>query len=674
MIYTDGVKITRRMDKEFLQIEPWGKNGLRVRATQNRGFIEDELGALLPGSEGGQPYANVSVTTNRVAGTAEIVNGKIRCTISCKGKLRFYNEKNELLLEECYRDRYGRKDPADPDSALELLPRTFLPHRGTDNYNLIERFEAKEDEKFFGMGQYEIQYVNLKGCSLELCQRNSQITIPFTISSRGYGFLWNNPAIGRASFNRNMTEWTADSTKQMDFWITAGDTPAEIEEAYADVTGKVPMMPEYATGLWQCKLRYRTQEEVLQVAREYKERGIPLSVIVIDFFHWTAQGDWKFDPELWPDPAAMVKELKEMGTELMVSIWPTVEKGSENFEELQELGYLIRTDAGPRLGIKNQDTYYDATNPDARKYVWSKIKQNYYDYGIKLYWLDECEPEITRYPNENIRFYLGSQKEIGNLYPRENSRMLYEGRKAEGETEIMSLSRCAWAGSQRYGALVWTGDISSDFPTLKNQIANALNMSLSGMPWWTTDIGGFHGGNGEDPMFRECLVRWFEFATFCPVLRMHGFREPKVISAPGKKFVMGDASTWKYTSGSPNELWSYGKDIYEILCYYADLREKMRPYVHGLMAEAHEKGTPIMRPLFYDFSEDAKAWEIEDEYMFGPDYLVAPITEMDCRKRSVYFPKGTWKNIHTGEVVVSKGGCTCEVDAALKFMPVYKIV
>ena len=199
------------------------------------------------------------------------------------------------------------------------------------------------------MGQYQQPYLNIKGCTLELAHRNSQASVPFVLSSLGYGFLWHNPAIGKVTFGKNVTEWYAQSTDILDYWITAGDTPAEIEEAYARATGTVPMMPEYAMGFWQCKLRYQTQEELLEVAREYKRRGLPISVIVADFFHWPNQGDWKFDREYWPDPKAMVDELKAMGIELMVSIWPTVEESSENYREMEEKGYLIRADRGNRI-------------------------------------------------------------------------------------------------------------------------------------------------------------------------------------------------------------------------------------------------------------------------------------------------------------------------------------
>ena len=666
MFFEQEGKLYRRFDKELLCLEPYGRDALRVRATQLSMFQDDSLSALTEPDDGSEGQNAVI----RIEGkSASIRNGKICCHVLCTGKLKFYNEKGELLLEEYDKNRFRENAPGEKDSALEIIPRTFLPHRGTGNFALSVKFEAREDEKFYGMGQYSQPFLNVKGCALELSQRNSQITIPFALSSRGYGFLWNNPAIGRAIFGRNMTEWTADSTKQMDYWITAGDTPAEIIESYSSVTGRVPMMPEYASGFWQCKLRYRTQEELLSVAREYKRRGLPISVIVIDFFHWSAQGDFRFDPEFWPDPEEMVRELEEMGIKLMVSVWPTVEEKSENYKYMEEMGYLIRTEAGPRFQIKNKDTYMDATNPQARAFVWDKLKAHYYNKGIHLFWLDECEPEVTKYEYDNYRFFAGSDKEAGNLYPKEFARMVYEGRRAEGEEEILSLVRCAWAGSQKYGALVWTGDICSDFNSLRNQIAAGMNMGISGFPWWTTDIGGFHGGDIRSDEFKECLIRWFEFGAFCPVFRLHGFRRPLVIAPGGSEFTGKNAKEWKYTSGSPNEVWSFGDEVYRICEKYLFLREKMRPYIMEQMRLAHEKGIPVMRPLFFDYPQDKRAWEVEDAYMFGPDILVAPVVTEGSREREVYLPEGIWIQIHSRKTYAGEQKVLCP--AAIDEIPVF---
>lgn len=653
MIKKEGSKVYRRFDKELLCVEPWGKNSFRVRATQRHEFVPEDLSALIK-----PDICKADIWEQD--GNTVIENGKLRCVITLTGKLQFYNSSGKLLLEEYERIREdGRKEY---NSALEIVPRTFEPHQDTDNYRLIVRFEPADEEKIYGMGQYQQPYLNVKGCSLELAHRNSQASVPFALSSKGYGFLWNNPAIGNVTFGKNVTQWVANSTKQMDYWITAGDTPSEIEEAYADATGKVPMMPDYGMGFWQCKLRYMSQDEIMEVAREYKERNLPISVIVADYFHWPNQGDWKFDSDFWPDPKAMVEELEKMGIKLMVSIWPTVEETSENYEQMEELGYLMRSDHGKRLGQLNVASVIDVTNPGTRCYVWDKIKKNYYDAGIRIFWLDEAEPELTGYEFSHYRYFRGSDMEVGNLYPREYARMAYEGMEAEGQKNIVNLLRCAWAGSQKYGALVWSGDIDSSFRSLRNQLAAGLNMGLSGLPWWTTDIGGFHGGNIGDPNFHELLVRWFEFGAFCPVMRLHGFREPFI---PG----LSDSGGGKHRSGSPNEVWTYGEKVLAICTKFLKLREEMKPYITKLMEEAHEKGTPVMRPLFYDFPEDSNAWEVEDEYMFGPKMLVAPILYEGLRERRVYLPEGKWKYFFNDTIY--EGGSVITVQAPLEELPVF---
>lgn len=655
MIKKDGNKLIRQFDKEILCIEPWGKNSLRVRATHlGKIYPNDEFALLEPVHTETQIIIKEKV--------ASIQNGNIRCEISPSGKLSFYNQRSQLVLEEYDRNRFREADEGF-NSALEVDPYTFEPHLGTDNFKLTVRFESCPNEKIFGMGQYQHPYLDLKGCILELAQRNSQASIPFALSSKGYGILWNNPAIGKVTFGKNITEWVAYSTRQMDYWVTVGDTPSEIVESYADVTGKVPMMPDYAMGFWQSKLRYQTQDELMEIAREYKRRGLPISVIVVDFFHWPHQGDWKFDTEYWPDPEGMIRELKEMGIELMVSIWPTVEKDSENFEEMEKRGLLTCSELGSRLVQLGNATFIDTTNPETRNYVWQKIKENYYDKGIRIFWLDEAEPEFTGYEFRLYRYHMGSNLEIGNIYPKSYAQMAYEGMRAQGQENIINLVRCAWAGSQRYGALVWSGDIDSSFRSLRNQLAAGLNMGIAGIPWWTTDIGGFHGGNIESLDFKECFVRWFQFGTFCPVFRLHGDREPH-------KSPLGLTGGGKVPSGADNEVWSYGEEVYEICKKYMLLREKLRPYIKLTMKAAHEKGTPVMRTLFYNFPDDKTCWEIEDEYMFGDDILVCPILYEKQRARKVYLPKGeTWKDLFSGEEY--EGGTFFECEAPIDKIPVF---
>lgn len=655
MFFIEENRLIYRFDAETLWVEPWSDNAFRIRATKCSKMPEEDWALK-------KVKSNAEIKINEK--NAVITNGKARLEISKGGKITIYNQKNELILEEYARNRRDLYDAK--CSAIEVEAREFRPHLGGD-YHLTMRLESiSPDEKIYGMGQYQQTYLDLKGTDIELAQRNSQASVPFMLSSLGYGLLWNNPAVGRAVFGKNIMSFEAYSTKALDYWIVIGDTPAEIEQAYAKVTGTVPMMPEYGLGFWQCKLRYQTQEELLNIAREYKKRGLPLDLIVIDFFHWFKQGDWKFDPVYWPDPKKMVEELNQMGVELMVSVWPTVDKTCDNYQEMLENGYLIRTDRGHRVGLdfEGATIHFDATNPQARKYVWGKIKENYYNYGIKTFWLDEAEPEYTAYDFDNYRYYLGSNLAIGNCYPKCYSQAIYEGQQAEGQTNIINLVRCAWAGSQKYGALVWSGDIASSFESMRNQLTAGLNMGIAGIPWWTTDIGGFHGGDPKDPAFRELFARWFAWGAFCPVMRLHGDREPRQPQ-------IGTTGGATCASGGDNEVWSYGEEIYEICKKYLTLRENMRDYTRKTMLEAHEKGSPVMRTMFYEFPEDEICWQIQDQYMFGSDYLVAPVLYAGVNERTVYLPSGyKWQNIDTKQVY--DGGCYVTVDVPLDIIPVFK--
>lgn len=672
----NGNKLICYQGEEVLWIESWGENSLRVRMTKeaymdqkdwalteqikssNAEIVIEEVEVLEPWYRT-NPEGHVQKAT-----IASIRNGKLTAKFNIEGWLSFENEKGEILTQEYWRNRARIDRYAVP---IGISARELKPITGTSDYRLTARFEAFEGEKIFGMGQYQEVNLDKKGAVLELAQRNSQASIPFMVSSRGYGYLWNNPAIGTASFGTNKTEWVAENTKKMDYWITAGATPAEIVEQYAAVTGKAPMMPEYGLGFWQCKLRYRNQEELLAVAREHKRRGLPMDVIVIDFFHWTKQGDFKFDPIDWPDPDGMVEELKSMGIELMVSVWPTIDATSENREKMADEGMLVKFDRG--LGINmnwmGETAFFDATHPEARKYVWERCKENYFKKGIRIFWLDEAEPEYGPYDFDIYRYYLGPALSCSNIYPALYSKAYYDGMKEEGMEQIVNLVRCAWAGSQRYGALVWSGDIHSSFRALREQLQAGLNVGLAGIPWWTTDIGGFIGGDITDEKFQELLIRWFEWAVFCPVTRLHGERAP---FHPLKEEFRNNVR--QFSSGQDNEVWSYGEENYEIMSKYLFMRERLRPYTRKLMEEAHIKGHPLMRTMFFEFPEDKECWQQTDQYMFGSDILVAPVMEEGVRERNVYLPIGvTWVNAYTGEEI--EGGKTIKVLAPLEVIPLF---
>ncbi|KAF9640036.1 putative glycoside hydrolase family 31 protein [Lasiodiplodia theobromae] len=662
MFFQEDNKLIFRYDAETLWIEPWGPNALRVRATKNHQMPTENWALDVP-PPALPAHPTISISSDGSGAT--ITNGKIQASLTPRGKLTIRNaHTGTILLEEYSRNR---KDVTDPKcSALEIEAREFQPIPGSDAFHLTARFESQDaKERIYGMGQYQQALLNLKGADLELAHRNSQASVPFALSNRGYGLLWNNPGVGRAVFGTNVASYEALSTKALDYWVVAGDAPQEMERAYADVTGKVPMMPEYGLGFWQCKLRYQTQEELLEVAREYRRRELPIDLIVVDFFHWPKQGEWKFDPTYWPDPDAMVRELKELKIELMVSIWPTVDKLSENYEEMVEHGYLIRTDRGIRtaMDFMGDTVHADFTNPGAREYVWRKVKQNYWDKGIRVYWIDEAEPEYTAYDFDNYRYHLGPNLQIGNLYPLHYARAFHDGQTAAGQTSVVNLARCAWASSQKYGALVWSGDIASSWPVFRAQLSAGLNMGLAGIPWWTTDIGGFHGGDPNDESFRELFVRWFQWGAFCPVMRLHGDREPRQPQH-------GTTGGAECRSGAANEVWSYGEKVYGICRKWMGVREGLREYTREVMREAHERGDPVMRACFYEFPEDKRAWEVEDQYLFGHKYLVAPVLYPGAKTREVYFPKGaTWKAFE-GEAAF-EGGTTAVVETPIESMPVF---
>ncbi|KAJ9165270.1 Alpha-D-xyloside xylohydrolase [Coniochaeta hoffmannii] len=662
-------RLIYRHDHETLWIEPWGPNALRIRATKSHAMPPQDWALDEPVPDL-RPTISVPASASSPGGNvaaATLTNGLIRATLTPRGRVTLTNTTtNRVLLREYTRNR---DDVSDPQcSALLFRARDFVPLRGSDNYALTLRLESlSRSERLYGMGQYQQEGLNLKGADLELAHRNSQASVPFLVSSLGYGLLWNCPSVGRAVLGTNVMSFEASATDKLDYWVVAGDTPRDLVEAYVRVTGLPPMMPEYGLGFWQSKLRYQTQEETLAVVREHKRRGLPMDVIVVDFFHWPHQGDWRFDEDYFPDPGAMVAELKGLGVELMVSIWPTVEdRASENWDEMLERGLLIRAERGFRavMDFQGNTVHFDATNPEARKFIYDKARQNYGRYGIKLFWLDEAEPEYSAYDFDNWRYHLGPQMSVGNVYPRDYSRAFYEGALAAGEdTRPVNLVRCAWAGSQKFGALVWSGDVASSWESFRQQLAAGLNMGLAGIAHWTTDIGGFHGGNPDDEGFRELLVRWFQCGAFLPVFRLHGDREPH--SKP-----LSDRRGGKCPSGAPNEVWSYGEEAGAILERYLHLRESMRDYVRGLMKEASEKGTPVIRTLFFEFPDDKEAWDVEDEYMFGDRYLVCPVLYPGLRKRKVYFPAGAkWKAMD-GHAVF-EGGSSKEVDAPLEAMPVF---
>src|SRR5580693_1837253 len=318
-----------RGQHEIVRIESWGRNSLRVRGTVWQAIRDDLPGALLAADAEGDVEGDVEILADR----ARITNGELTAEISSSGQLRFLRADGRELLSE-----------TTPHFTGPPTRRYATVGGGMHHFEVL--FNARDEERCYGLGQHQHGRLNQKGAVIELVQRNTEVSVPFLVSNLGYGLLWNHPGIGRVELGVTVTRWVSEATRQWDYWITAADKPADVLRQYGEAVGRTPMLPEWAAGFWQCKLRYKTQDELLGIAREYKRRGLPLSVIVIDYFHWTRQGDWKFDPAEWPDPAAMVAELDQLGVKLMVSIWPTVNPASENYAEMADLGLLVTNEHG----------------------------------------------------------------------------------------------------------------------------------------------------------------------------------------------------------------------------------------------------------------------------------------------------------------------------------------
>jgi alpha-D-xyloside xylohydrolase len=650
----DGILEVRHRH-EVIRVQAWGSDSVRVRAAQYR-LPADSVGAL---GDAPPPDGNGKTQIDMERSRASLVNGRLRVDIDFDPDASY---PDPLIT---FRGPDGRELLAESREHFWMPGARVFAGNRSGAYEIHQQFAAYDGERLYGLGQRTHGRLNLKGLALDLVQRNGEVNIPFVLSDRGYGLLWNVPAVGRVEFAENATRWQAGQAREIDYWLTAAPTPAGILARYADVTGHAPELPAWASGFWQSKLRYRTQAELLAVAREYQRRGLPLAVIVADFFHWSAMGDYRFDQSEWPDPDAMVAELRAMGTELMVSIWPTVSPLSENYGEYRDQGLLVGADQGVEFQQTIADkgmaapmpvAFYDPTNPRTRDFVWDLVKRNYLDRGIRVFWLDASEPELNPAHPANLSLYAGPGAEVAGIYPRDNARLFADGMAAAGQEQTVFLSRSAWAGSQRFGAAVWSGDIPATWDALRRQVRAGLSIAVSGIPWWTTDIGGFHGGDPGDPAYQELIVRWFQYGAFCPLFRLHGDRHPRVPT--------GHAMT-----GGPNEVWSYGP-AYDRIAAVLRLRERLRPYIHQQMRVASRDGVPPMRPLWVDFAQDPGAWRTEDAFMFGPDLLIAPVLEPGAVAREVYLPAGrAWVEAATGES--RPGGATARVPLSPDRIPVF---
>lgn len=615
---------------ELVRLTPVGENAIRFQGFPSCRII-DESYNLMPQSVD----CEIEEKGNKVIMT----QGELSVELRDNAQLTFYRSGVKILEEQ-------------PELTFHSGFRNYV-NTADGIWKSRVTFEPNDNEHFFGLGHSMNNRFDLKGCTIDIINTNANCVIPFVWSSLGYGFLWNVPSTGTVELADNRTRWRSDACRFIDY-VVIGASPKEMSHTLADLTGHAPEMPEWATGLWQSRLRYETQDKLLEVARRYKQENIPLSVIVCDYFHWTEQGDYKFDPEYWYDVKAMAAELHEMNTRLAVSVWSTINGNSENYREMSDRNMLIRTSRGSDrvFSFYGWQAEIDATNKETREFVFSKLKQNYIDNGVDCLWLDEAEPEVHPEQFDNLIFSKGRGDAVALLYPYYYSKMVYDGLRSMGRDDVITLTRCAYIGSQKFGALVWSGDIESTFESLKCQVHAAINMAMCGIPWWNTDVGGFYGGDITSDYFKELIVRWFQFGVFSPVLRLHGNRNRH-----------GESSGLKEASGDPNELWSFGDENFATLKELVMLRERLRPYISEQMHIASVSGEPVIRPMFFEYPDDEACYTLDTQYMFGSDIIFAPVVEQGQSKKKFYVPDGEWVLSLNGRKY-TKG--TYEIDVSLR--------
>jgi alpha-D-xyloside xylohydrolase len=468
---------------------------------------------------------------------------------------------------------------------------------------------------------------------------------------------------------QNKLTISSEVADQIDYYFIKGDNADDVIKGYRTLTGKAPIVPKWALGFWQSRERYRNQKEVLDVVQEYRSRKIPLDNIVLDWQYWEDPkwGSHEFDVSRFPDPRGMVEELhNNLHANIMISVWPKFNKGTAHYEEMRQKGYLFTRNIDKKrkdwVGVGYESTFYDPFNPGAGVLFWQQIDKKLNSLGFDAWWLDATEPDmhsnlsIEERKNNMSPTALGPGSKYFNAYSLLNSKSVYEGsRRSNPDKRVFILTRSAFGGQQRFGAATWSGDIVSRWSDFKDQIATGINFSLSGIPYWTMDIGGFavesryYNAQGETlNEWREMNTRWFQFGAFCPIFRSHG----------------------QYPLREIYNIAPEGSEPYNTMVYYDRLRYRLMPYIYSVAGWNFVNDYTMMRGLVMDFPEDKKVIEIADQYMFGPSILVNPVTEYKARSREVYLPSGNgWYDFYSGKYF--EGGQTIMAEAQLDKLPLF---
>jgi alpha-D-xyloside xylohydrolase len=581
---------------------------------------------LLPAAQScsGAPFTVSRDGTHSIT----LATSKIKATVFLtRGLIRFFDASGNTLLSE-----------------YSLEPRTYekVILNGESTYHVVQRFTLNRTEAVYGLGQHENGMFNYRGGVVELGQNNNDIAIPFLVSTLGYGILWNSASLTYVD-NRFPIElsFSALAGDGLDYFFVYGPSMDELVHAYRDLTGHVPMLPRWAYGFIQSRDRYTSMAEMLGIVKRYRDEHIPVDAIVQDWKWWKREGDPEFNAN-YSNVSEDLSALHHLHAHTMISMWPMLDPASETYKVMKADHLLI------------DDTHvYDATSAKAREIYWDHLGSKLFGQGWDSFWLDSAEPEEF-FPHvgdailRDQKLAIGNGAQYTNVFPLlHNGGIQQHWRATTDQKRVFLLTRSAFLGEQRVGQTVWSGDTFGSFWGLRRQVSEGLNYALSGMPYWTTDIGGYWLLDEKQPFptpeYEELYMRWFEFGVFCPIFRAHGHRPA-------------------------NEMWTYPR-IEKDLIAYDNLRYRLMPYLYSLAYQVHAQDSTIQRPLVMDFGDDPATWNIGDQFLFGPYILVSPVTEAGATERRLYLPKATWFNFWTGERL--QGGRHITTAASLNRIPLF---
>jgi alpha-D-xyloside xylohydrolase len=642
--------ITCNLDKGLMKVKMCTDNMIEVKYTSLSSF-PDKPSLVITNEWKNTPGFTITETTGEII----ITTAKLKVIVNkMSNSIKYSDLKGNIILSE------------DGSQGKSMTAITIV---GIPTYSCATQFDSPADESLFGLGCHpeDSLSINYKGRNQNMAIKYMTGAIPVLLSTRGYGLIWDNYSASDfygAEDGNTKFKYVSESGNMTDYYFIYGPGFDRIIASYRDATGSAPMFPKWSFGLFQSQDRYKSQAEVLSVIDNYRKNNIPVDCIVQDWFYWEPDviGSHRFWPERYPDPKAMVAELHKANIHAMISIWPVMAKGTANYNAMAKAGNLT-TILWDNVMTHTFDNYYDAHSEKARKMYWEQVRDSLIaPQNWDAWWVDQCEPDNGTLLDERRKavFAIGKGIDYFNTYSLMHSTGLYENwRKDIPGKRAFFLIRQAFAGQQRNAATLWSSDITCTWNAFRNQVPQGINACASGIPYWTSDIGGYHfhwqAPDWSSPSNRELFTRWFQFGTFSPVFRIHG---------KGERALFSD--NWDATTKS-------------ILLNYDNLRYRLLPYIYSLAWKVTNEGYTIMRSLAFNFPDDAAIKSIPDQYMFGPAFLVNPVTEklysvpnsQSVKKtRKVYLPKSVnWFDFWTGKLI--PGGQTIDAAAPIETIPLY---